>query len=122
MNVKSLLLTIRNQSTFNHSTMKTNKLTSVKCLSIGIGLVSSFANIMTANPSFAQPVVKQPISQICRTGAPITPNCVPKDGNFRFMPPGYSVNPRTGEIITPPKDLPKPEPRPGEGLRSIDIR
>jgi hypothetical protein len=106
--------------------MKTNQLTSVKRLSIGIGLVSSLANIITANPSFAQSiVVKQPISQICRQGAPITQNCVPKDGNFRLMPPGYSVDPRTGIITTPPKELPKPkpEPRPGnESIPSINIR
>jgi hypothetical protein len=72
----------------------------------------------------AQPQKLQPaVSAICKPGAPITQNCVPKDGNFRLMPPGYSVNPRTGVVITPPKELPKPEPRPGnEGIPSISIR
>jgi hypothetical protein len=104
--------------------MKTNQLTSVKCLSIWIGLVSSFANIITANPSFAQQVVKQAISQTCKSGAP-TQNCIPNKEDFRLMPSGYSVDPRTGIITTPPKELPKPKPEPRPGnfdIPSINIR
>jgi hypothetical protein len=59
------------------------------------------------------PKLQPVVSGICQAGAPITPNCVPKNGDFRLMPPGFSIK----------KELPQPGPRPGsEVMPSTKIR
>jgi hypothetical protein len=104
--------------------MKTNKFTLVKHLSIGMGLALSFGNIISASPSFANENLARSASKsyIC-SGNSVNQNCLPKNGNFRLMQPPYSVDPRTGGITVPQKELPKPEPRPiNEGIPSNNFR
>jgi hypothetical protein len=89
-----------------------------------LSVLSIFSTPLTpsANAQVQSQKLQPVVSAICKSGASITKNCVPKDGKFRLLPPGYSVNPKTGVVTTIPRELPKPSPRPGNnGIPSINI-
>jgi hypothetical protein len=110
--------------------MKTNKLTSIKCLSIGIGLALSFGNVINASPSFAGECYLVNGKQLCRAGdrrhfpptatvssqqqfkycngTNTTANCnkdFPKKDDFRTLPPDILAP--HGGLTAPPKVFPQ---------------
>jgi hypothetical protein len=89
----------------------------------GTAVLSALSIVSTpltpsANAQVQAQKLQPAVSVICKSGAAITPNCVPKNGDFRQMPPGYSVNPR-GVITIPRHGLPQPEPKPSNGVITI---
>jgi hypothetical protein len=99
--------------------MKTNKLTSVKRLSIGIGLALSFGNIITASPSFAQTCSYLNGVQYCSISKPTSP--IPPQNSItpeRQLQPVFSCNNIAGfnKNCTPQKELPRDILDPRKGL------
>jgi hypothetical protein len=94
----------------------------------GIAALSVLSVVSTpltpsANAQVQTSRLNKRVPQVCKTGAQITQSCVPGNGDFKLMPPGYSANVRTGEITTPVEKLSKPEPRPnGEQIQPIGIQ